>query len=120
METCMEKQEFYLEQRNHILIVHICEEVDHHLARAIRLQVDYVIDHGVIDYLIMDFQGVHFMDSSGIGLIMGRYKRMKFLQGELRLSSLSAELKRILSLSGIYRFCSSYETLEQALEGTKR
>lgn len=64
----------YLEDK--ILLVEILSaELDHHVARDVREEVDSILMKKQIDYIIFDFQYVNFMDSSGIGVIIGRYKK---------------------------------------------
>lgn len=108
-------EDFYLERRGGTLVVSIQKEVDHHLARKIRKEVDYLIDRGNIKYLILDFQGVHFMDSSGVGMIMGRYKKLQFFGGELRISGVHPEVERIFSMSGLYRLGPVYKDIDAAI-----
>ena len=65
----------YLEDK--ILLVEILSaELDHHVARDVREEVDSILMKKQIDYIIFDFQYVNFMDSSGIGVIIGRYKKI--------------------------------------------
>ena len=81
--------------------IYIRQDVDHHVAASIRAQIDDEIDHAKPKTAILNFSEVDFMDSSGIGLIMGRYKHMAGLDGELKLSSVNGSCKRLLELSGI-------------------
>ncbi len=84
-----------------VLTIYIRQDVDHHVAASIRAQIDDEIDHAKPKTAILNFSEVDFMDSSGIGLIMGRYKHMAGLDGELKLSSVNGSCKRLLELSGI-------------------
>lgn len=83
-------------------------EIDHHSARLLREQIDAAIDKAVPKRLFLDMGGVGFMDSSGIGLIMGRYRRMQTLGGTLTLIHLSETLCRLIRLAGLDRL-SLYE-----------
>ena len=69
------------------------------------------------DNLVLDMKGVKFMDSSGIGMIIGRYKTVSALGGTLSIACPSKEADRILSISGIYRIINSYGTVEDAILG---
>lgn len=77
-------------------------EIDHHSAGKIRDEIDAAIEHHRPACLILDFGGVSFMDSSGIGLVMGRYKLMKSIGGIVRVENTPKPLRRVMKLSGLY------------------
>lgn len=64
------------EEREDILIVHMEGELDHHTAEEVRSRIDDRIDRTGFYKVIMDFTNVNFMDSSGIGVVIGRYKKL--------------------------------------------
>lgn len=76
-------------------------ELDHHSVQAIREEIDRMALQNRPTELILDFGGVTFMDSSGIGLVMGRYKLMQELGGIIRLSQLSASIRRVMQIAGM-------------------
>lgn len=78
-------------------------DIDHHSAFMIRKTVDTEISRRRPELLILDFGEVTFMDSSGIGLVMGRYKLMKGIGGEIRVENLSAGAYRVMRLAGLER-----------------
>ena len=78
-------------------------EIDHHNAPDIRRSIDAKCESFRPKILVLDFSGVSFMDSSGIGLIMGRYRQISYLGGKLEVVNVPDMLKRIISLSGIER-----------------
>ena len=78
-------------------------DVDHHSAFMIRKTVDSHISRRKPPLLVLDFGEVTFMDSSGIGLVMGRYKLMKSIGGEIRVENLSASAYRVMRLAGLER-----------------
>ncbi|MBP0979585.1 MAG: anti-sigma factor antagonist [Oscillospiraceae bacterium] len=86
---------------NNILTLYLVGDIDHHTAKEIREIADLNIDTYSPKILIIDFKEVAFMDTSGIGLVMGRYKLIKSLGGEVKIINLSPYLKRIMSLSGL-------------------
>ena len=93
---------------NHIiedktLIFEITEEVDHYIAERIRKRADYEIQRFMPKKVVFDFKRVNFMDSAGIGLILGRYKQAEMYGGKLELINVSEKLKRIFEMSGILR-----------------
>ena len=65
------------------LTIYLPREVDHHNAEEIKAEADAVIDRNHIRYVIFDFDRTDFMDSSGIGVIMGRYKTISLIGGEV-------------------------------------
>lgn len=67
-----------MERTGSQLVLHICEELDHHTAGQISKVVDLQIEKGNVRTLIFDFSGITFMDSSGIGMVMGRHRKEFF------------------------------------------
>lgn len=76
-------------------------EIDHHHVRFLRAAIDRILDDSQAKILIFDLSQVDFMDSSGIGLIIGRYKRMRSQGGQVYLSGNHSRIDRILELSGL-------------------
>lgn len=76
-------------------------EIDHHHAKEIREEVDTVLLRQKPRELCFDFRDVSFMDSSGIGLIMGRYRICATYGGKVSIINTSAYLRRVMRLSGI-------------------
>ena len=91
------------------LIVEVTEEIDHHVAEKIRRKVDDEITRYMPRKTIFDFSRVSFMDSAGIGMIIGRYKMMKLIGGEMEIVNISPNVKRILEMSGISKIISMKE-----------
>ena len=76
-------------------------DIDHHTAKSIRTEIDRTINDSDPKLLILDFSEVTFMDSSGIGLVMGRYKLMTERGGEVIISEPAGYIKKVFQLSGI-------------------
>ena len=87
-----------------ILTVLLPTEIDHHNAEQIRKEADYLIQTKKIRTLILDFSQAEFMDSSGIGMIIGRYKMIRFLGGKVIAVHVNGRMHRILQMSGIYHY----------------
>ena len=87
--------------KNDTLTVYLGGELDHNRAADIRVSIDSSISALRPKQLNLDFSGVSFMDSSGIGLIMGRYRSMALVGGELRVTNIPPSLQRIIELSGV-------------------
>lgn len=98
------------------LIVHLNQELDHHYTLDIRDKADKIIDKRNVRNIIFDFTGVPFTDSSGIGVIMGRYKKVHFTGGKVAVTNVNATVDRIFRLSGIYKIVHLYESIDEALE----
>lgn len=88
-------------------------EIDHHSAEKIRLEADQLIQRRNIRSILFDFSEAVFMDSSGIGMIIGRYKTMRFMGGTVAAIHVNERMRRILTLSGIYKIIDIYEGMPQ-------
>lgn len=86
---------------DNVLTAKLYGEIDHHRAPLIRTKIDAKTESLRPKELHLDFSGVSFMDSSGIGLIMGRYRQVSLIGGTLKVVNVPDNLKRIISLSGI-------------------
>ncbi len=107
------KGEFELIGNN--LIIKLGEDLDHHNALHIRKHADKIIMNRNIKHIIFDFSGTDFMDSSGIGVIMGRYKKVIFIGGSVFVTGISKNIDRIFKLSGLYKIINKYGKVEEAL-----
>ena len=76
-------------------------DIDHHTAKNIRETIDAYAENERPSMLKLDFSGIQFMDSSGIGLIMGRYRLMKLLGGELKIINLPQHIEKVIKLAGL-------------------
>lgn len=104
------------ENENNILIVHMNGELDHHSAEEVRNKIDDRIDRDEIKKLIMDFKGVTFMDSSGIGVVIGRYKKLNAKEGKVAITEAKNTVEKVFTLSGMNKIIDIYNTLDDALE----
>lgn len=89
----------FIEER--VLVFEIVEELDHHTCEIIRRRADYEIQRFMPRKVIFDFNRVVFMDSAGVGLVIGRYKTVTALGGTLEMINVSSKLKRVFEMSGI-------------------
>lgn len=85
------------------LVALLSGEIDHHQVAPIRESIDEKIEQENPKELVLDFTDISFMDSSGIGLIMGRYKKMRTLGGVLSIKNPSPNTFRVLKLAGMDR-----------------
>lgn len=92
-------------------------DLDHHSAKTMRCDIDKEITSKHPKMLVIDFKNVTFMDSSGIGLIMGRYKLMQDMGGKVVVARPPAYIKKVLRLSGIDRLAEVTDDLPQTPQG---
>lgn len=92
-----------IEEGNTTVTAYLEGEIDHHSAREIRETIDAALELGTINLLVLDFGDVTFMDSSGIGLVMGRYRQMKFYGGELKVINTSPQIYKVMRIAGLDR-----------------
>ena len=83
------------------LACYLSGEIDHHAAQSLRREIDAQIDARMPELLTMDFSDVTFMDSSGVGLILGRGRYMASLGGRLTIQNPPAAVRRMLELAKI-------------------
>lgn len=86
-----------------VTTVYLAGELDHHNAAPLRERVDGVVQMRRPKLLVLDFSGVGFMDSSGIGFVMGRYKLMQSMGGQLRVQGASPRMEKVMRLAGLER-----------------
>ena len=86
------------------LIIHLPKEVDHMVTDEIRRDSDDIIRKKYIRTITFDFSGTAFMDSSGIGLIMGRYRMMGMRGDCIQATGVNSYIEKLLHLSGVYKF----------------
>ena len=89
---------------DHYLVVRLPEEIDHHRAGYICEEADKYIRKNEVKHVVFDFENTRFMDSSGIGIIMGRYKKISCFGGKVYAIHTDKQIKRILSLSGLHKY----------------
>ncbi len=98
------------------MIVRINQEVDHHNATQIREKVENIYLEKKLKNIIFDFSKVYFMDSSGIGMCIGRYKLAKACGGSFIACNLTNEVKRIFDMAGLGKIINIYEDVDTALD----
>lgn len=83
------------------LMVKMPEEIDHHRSTYISKQADFYILKEQVDNIVFDFEATRFMDSSGIGIIVGRYQKISCFGGKVFAIHADRQIKRILHVSGL-------------------
>ena len=83
------------------LMVRLPEEVDHYRAAYICENADKLILQKEVQHVVFDFEETRFMDSSGIGIIMGRYRKIACFGGKVYVIHVDRQIQRILNMSGL-------------------
>lgn len=95
---------------DHCLVIRLPAEVDHYGAGYICRQADKLICNDEVSNVIFDFENTRFMDSSGIGILMGRQKRISHFGGKVYAIHADRQMRRIFSVSGIDKFVEVLES----------
>ena len=85
------------------LMIRMPVEVDHHKSVYISKTADQFIMTKKVENVVFDFDRTTFMDSSGVGIIAGRYKKISCFGGRVFAVNADARIKRILSISGLHK-----------------
>lgn len=88
---------------DYCLCVKLPEEIDHHHAEVVSEMTDRQILQNQVNNVVFDFEATKFMDSSGIGLLIGRYRKISCFGGKVYCIHVDRQIKRMLYLSGVYR-----------------
>lgn len=99
--------------KNRNLIIQMQGELDDHNAKIVRDKIDRLIDRNNILNIIFDFSYMDFMDSSGIGIIMGRYKKIQTFGGVIAVVNVKPTIDRIFNLSGLYKIVKKYNDVNE-------
>ena len=108
--------DLHLEYVKDKLYARLKGELDLSVAPQIRLELDNALNTKQIRHLIMDFSNVSFIDSSGLGVMLGRYKRLTEVGGTVRVENASPQVYRILVISGLSKIIEITQTREEAGE----
>jgi len=111
------KPSFIYEAKDQTLIIHLPEELDHHNCRNLRHETDLLLAENYINRIVFDFSKTIFMDSSGIGILLNRYKQIHGSGGHAAFYGAGAQVMRILKIGGILGLMERYESKEEALLG---
>lgn len=101
--------------KGNTLILIISGDVDHHSSEIIKQIADKRIMENNIRNIIFDFSKSTFMDSSGIGVVIGRYKLVNMAGGRIAAVNINPTIDRIFVISGLNKIIERYDTVEDAL-----
>ena len=102
-------------EKDKLLVFKISEEIDDYSVQKMRRSADYEIERYIPKKVIFDFDSVTFMDSAGIGFIIGRYKFANMLGAKLEVTNLTPSVQKIFDMSGILKLIPVTDLQESAL-----
>ena len=107
------------EEHGDALVIRIRGEIDHHSAVSVRAGVDDVLAARQPERVFLDLSGVDFMDSSGLGLIMGRYKKLQE-NGSISIAGANDSIQRIILISGLHKLVHTCKDVSQAAKNIEK
>ena len=105
-----------LEVKKDVLCIRLSGELDHHSADELRELAVSTIENEGIRHIVLNLEHLSFMDSSGLGVILGRYKQIKQYDGEMVVCAISPPVQRLFDMSGLFKIIRLEPTEENALE----
>ena len=105
-----------LDVKENVVTAFLSGEIDHHTAKKIRDEIDNAVEVNKPSTLVLDFGEVGFMDSSGIGLVMGRFKTMQAVGGKIVVQNPSLHIKKVMRLAGLDRIANIQENAKAVLK----
>lgn len=104
-----------MEHHRGVLVVRLTGELDHHAADYVRMDLDEAILRRQVEHLVLNLKDLQFMDSSGLGVILGRYKLIRGKGGKMVLCDANPAVRRLLDMSGLLKIMSLYDSEDSAL-----
>jgi stage II sporulation protein AA (anti-sigma F factor antagonist) len=98
-----------------VLIVRLSGELDHHESESLRNEWKDMMYKNAVKHVVLNLESVSFMDSSGLGVILGRYKEVLQLGGEMVVCSVSPAVNRLFEMSGMFKIVRLEENEQYAL-----
>lgn len=105
--------------RGTVVIASLHGELDHHAADGVREALDRELAKPGVRHMILDLKGVTFMDSSGLGVILGRYRKLKANQGELAIACVPAPVTKLFEISGMHKIMRLYKKRDDAIQAVE-
>lgn len=98
-----------------VLIAKLEGELDHHWAKEVRNRIDDFVESVGVCRIVFDFSALSFMDSSGVGILMGRFKKMDEQRGSVVIACVNPAVDKLLNISGLKKILPVYDSLAEAL-----
>ncbi len=105
-----------MEVKQDVLCIRLSGELDHHTAENLREQITREMKTHDILHIVLNLEKLSFMDSSGLGVILGRYKQIKLKRGEMVVCAISPPVKRLFEMSGLFKIVRLESSEKFALE----
>lgn len=102
-----------------VLVASLQGDLDDHSADAVRKALDRELDTMTPPRLVLDLEGVTFMDSSGLGVILGRYRKVSERGGQMRIASVPAQLHKLFAISGLHKVMPIHAKQGEAVRALK-
>ena len=99
--------------KDKVLTLKITEEIDEHTTEKMRRKIDNEITRFLPRKVIFNFSNVTFMDSTGIGMLLGRYKVVRMLGGTIEIININRQVKKLFEMSGILKIIPVTDNLEE-------
>ena len=109
-------KEMKLGVANESLVVKFIGDLDNLVSENYKSKLEAIINENKYKKVIMDFSNVTFIDSSGIGLILGRYNQLKKTNGTLYVCGVNKQTEKIFNIAGIWTIIEKYESINHALK----
>ena len=94
--------ELNAQKRGPRLLVQLSGELDHHSAEQTRIMLDTLLRDVTVHELVLDLSGMSFMDSAGLGVVLGRFRKLSMRGGKLIVKGVNPSIDRIFQMSGLY------------------
>jgi stage II sporulation protein AA (anti-sigma F factor antagonist) len=107
------------EKTGAVLVAVLEGELDDHGADGVRQAIDRELDRMHKPYLVVDVAGLSFMDSSGLGVMLGRYRKVAERGGEMRVSGASPSIEKLFHLSGMHKLVQFYHRRGDAIRACR-
>jgi len=101
--------------RGNVLVVNLKGELDHHTAENLRKTVEHELDKEIAQHLLLNLSGLKFMDSSGLGVILGRYRRVSAQGGRVAACALHPHVARLYELAGLPKIIPVFDSEDDAI-----
>ncbi|MFC0188392.1 anti-sigma F factor antagonist [Fictibacillus aquaticus] len=105
-----------MEVKRNVLCIRLEGELDHHTAAELRTKAEDALKMHPIAHIVLNLENLSFMDSSGLGVILGRYKQIKNQQGEMVICAISPAVKRLFDMSGLFKIMRLEQDEQLALQ----
>jgi stage II sporulation protein AA (anti-sigma F factor antagonist) len=109
----------HINTQGKVLVASPTVEIDAHSAERLRASVDAAFEKSPCTHIVFDFAKVGFMDSSGIGMLIGRYKHAEKRGGGLALANMNNEMTRLYTISGLAKIIRQFPSVDEAVAAIK-